>query len=80
MIYCVVPEVMTDELYEKLVRYYETDDNVTVIIDRRTSSRRAREAGQTPEEQQRQRRDRRRARVPGEFPDTPVGDSSPSDD
>ena len=36
---------MTDELYEKLVRYYETDDNVTVIIDRRTSARRAREAG-----------------------------------
>jgi hypothetical protein len=80
MIYCVVPEVMTDELYDKLVRYYETDDNVTVIIDRRISARRAREAGSTPEEQQRQRRDRRRARVPGEFPDTPPGDSLASDD
>ena len=41
MIYCVVPEEMADELYDKLVNYYEDDPNVTVIVDRRKQSRRA---------------------------------------
>lgn len=69
MIFCVVPEALADELYDKLTAYYADDDNVTVIVDRRQSDRRARTADEPASEQQRQVRDRRRARVPGEFPD-----------
>jgi hypothetical protein len=68
MIYCVIPEEMADELYDKLASYYESDPNVKVIIDRRKGERRT---GETPEEaaeQQRIIRDRRRRGVPGEFP------------
>ena len=67
MIYCVVPEPLEDELYAKLVEYYADDENVQVIVDRRKSERRSRGAA-PPEDQQRTIRDRRRARVPGEFP------------
>jgi hypothetical protein len=67
MIYCVVPEELAPELYDKLADYYKDDPNVKVIIDRRKSERRAR-AGGEGEEQQRETRDRRRPRVPGEFP------------
>ena len=65
MIYCVVPEALADELLEKLTRYYADDPNVTVIVDRRKSSRRDRipAGGGT-----RSVRDRRRARVPGDVP------------
>ena len=35
MIYCVVPQALADELYDKLVDYYRDDPNVEVIIDRR---------------------------------------------
>jgi hypothetical protein len=69
MIYCVVPKPLADELYPKLVKHYENDENVTVIIDRRESDRRAR--GAKPSEQDLQRRvvrDRRRARIPGDLP------------
>ncbi|HEY8303087.1 MAG TPA: hypothetical protein VIG42_00725 [Solirubrobacteraceae bacterium] len=69
MIYCVVPREMADELYPKLVKHYEGDENVTVVIDRREADRRAR--GPRPSESDLQRRvirDRRRARVPGELP------------
>jgi hypothetical protein len=65
MIYSVVPEELAPELYERLVEYYKDDPNVKVIIDRRKSERRARAAEGTG---QRERRDRRRSRVPGEFP------------
>jgi len=65
VIYCVVPEELAPELYDKLVDYYDDDPNVTVIIDRRKSSRR--KPGSTGGGQ-RERRDRRRSRVPGEFP------------
>ena len=41
MIYCVVPEALADELYDKLADYYADDPNVTVIVDRRKSERRA---------------------------------------
>ena len=67
MIYCVVPEELAGELYDKLVEYYEDDPNVTVIIDRRKSARRGPASSGGG---QRERRDRRRARVPGEFPPT----------
>jgi hypothetical protein len=50
MIYCVVPEALADELYEKLVDYYKDDPNVKVIIDRRSKDRR----------KERDRRDERR--------------------
>ncbi len=65
MIYCVVPEELADELYDRLVSYYEDDPNVTVIVDRRKQSRRS--PGSTGGGQ-REVRDRRRARVAGEFP------------
>ena len=73
MIYSVVPRELADELYPKLLAYYENDDNVTVIVDRRESDRRSR--GQRSESgipdgaaQRRVVRDRRRARVPGDMP------------
>jgi hypothetical protein len=66
MIYCVVPAELEAELYERLVSYYADDPNVTVIIDRRSSERRAR--GSTAPEGKRRVRDRRRSRVAGEIP------------
>jgi len=67
MIYCVIPEALEDELLERLTSYYADDDNVTVIVDRRKAERRS--AEEDPEQaEQRQIRDRRRARVPGDFP------------
>ena len=44
MIYCVVPEELAPELYDKLADYYKDDPNVKVIIDRRKSERRRRPA------------------------------------
>ncbi|HEX2084353.1 MAG TPA: hypothetical protein VHF89_01610 [Solirubrobacteraceae bacterium] len=66
MIYCVVPEELAPELYDKLAAYYADDPNVEVIIDRRRGERRSREGAAGP--QQRVLRDRRRRGVPGEFP------------
>ncbi len=64
MIYCVVPQELAPELYDKLADYYADDPNVEVIIDRREGERRTEaDAGG-----QRTIRDRRRARIPGEFP------------
>ena len=76
MIYCVVPEALEAELFEKLTAYYADDDNVTVIVDRRKSDRRNKrgpdgEAPLRPDPEivkQRETRDRRRARVPGDIP------------
>lgn len=65
MIYSVVPAELP-ELYEQLVEYYKDDPNVKVIVDRRTKERRGAESGAGSE--QRTVRDRRRARIPGEFP------------
>ena len=67
MIYCVVPEALESELFEKLTVYYADDENVTVIVDRRRSERRGPNYDAATAEQ-RQIRDRRRARVAGEFP------------
>ena len=66
MIYSVIPEELAPELYERLVEYYKDDPNVKVIIDRRKSERRAK--APTEHSEQREVRDRRRPRVPGEFP------------
>jgi hypothetical protein len=70
MIYCVVPRALEDELYPKLVAHYADDDNVTVIVERRESDRRARrgQRADPAESQRRTVRDRRRARVPGDLP------------
>jgi hypothetical protein len=67
VIYCVVPEALADELYEKMVAHYADDPNVTVIVDRRKGSRRA-PGGVGADGQRRELRDRRRRGVPGEFP------------
>jgi hypothetical protein len=40
VIYCVVPEALSEELLAKLESYYAEDPNVTVIVDRRRASRR----------------------------------------
>jgi hypothetical protein len=66
MIYCVVPEPLADELFDKLTSYYSEDPNVTVIVDRRRGSRREVDSAGGG---QREVRDRRRARVPGELPE-----------
>ena len=66
MIYCVVPEPLADELYEKLASYYEEDPNVTVIVDRRKQERREAGGGGGMREV-REVRDRRRPRVTGDF-------------
>ena len=77
MIYCVVPQELAPELYDKLAGYYADDPNVEVIIDRRQGERRSRAAAAEAEAaRQRELRDRRRRGIPGEFPpiDTPVSD------
>jgi len=66
VIYCVVPEALADELFEKLTAYYADDPDVTVMVDRRKSERRGRGA---PPGGLREVRDRRRPRVPGEIPE-----------
>ena len=70
MIYCVIPRELEGELYEKMVDYYQENPNVTVIVDRREGNdrRTGKEYGGT-----RELRERRRARVPGTFPDTDTG-------
>ncbi|HEU4976833.1 MAG TPA: hypothetical protein VFT50_17215 [Baekduia sp.] len=68
MIYCVVPEELAPELYDKLAAYYDDDPNVEVIIDRRRSQRRTAEAEEHDGARRRRVRDRRRPRVLGEFP------------
>ena len=60
MIYCVVPQALADELYDKLADYYKDDPNVTVIIDRRAQ-------GGAPGTHD-SYSDRRRQRPKGSFP------------
>lgn len=65
MIYCVVPQALADELYDKLAEYYKDDPHVEVIIDRRDGPDR-RQAGESGGK--RTVRDRRRPRATGTFP------------
>jgi len=60
MIYCVVPQALAGELYDKLTDYYKDDPNVTVIIDRRGKGG---ASGTAPAQG-----DRRRQRAKGSFP------------
>jgi hypothetical protein len=74
VIYCVIPPELADDLFDKMVDYYKDNPNVTVIIDRRKGpDRRNRKGagGDDAARNQRTIRDRRRARVPGTFPETP---------
>jgi hypothetical protein len=75
MIYCVVPEPLAGELYDKLTEYYEDDPNVTVIVDRRKKERRTvgDDGGGV-----RELRDRRRRHVAGEFPSIEGGGPAPA--
>jgi hypothetical protein len=67
VIYCVVPQALADELYDRLAEYYRDDDNVKVIIDRREGADRRGPRGQT-EDSRREIRDRRIKRPVGSFP------------
>ena len=68
MIYCVIPPELADELYDRLVDHYQSNPNVQVIVDRRSSDRRGGEDEVSAENAERRlTRDRRRAR-PGTFP------------
>ena len=60
MIYCVVPEALAADLYDKLADYYREDPNVEVIIDRRAQGG---NPGDHPAYE-----DRRRQRAKGSFP------------
>jgi hypothetical protein len=60
MIYCVVPQALEDELFDKLSEYYKDDPNVTVIIDRRAQG--GKPGTHDPHS------DRRRQRPKGSFP------------
>jgi len=66
MIYCVIPRELDGDLYDKLVEYYKDNPNVTVIVDRREGEDRRNGSGGGGK---RELRDRRRARVPGTFPE-----------
>ena len=70
MIYCVIPRELEDELFDKMVEYYRDNPNVTVILDRREGPDRRSAAASAEYQERREIRDRRRARVPGTFPDT----------
>ena len=74
MIYCVIPQALADELYDKMVAYYKDDPNVTVIIDRREGRDRRKEEGNTGPDERRVIRDRRQRRATGSFPPTYEGD------
>jgi hypothetical protein len=66
VIYCVVPEPLAGDLLDKLTDYYADDPNVTVIVDRRKTSRRGHSSSGGGK---RELRDRRRHRVTGELPE-----------
>jgi hypothetical protein len=68
MIYCVIPSDLADELFDKLTAYYAGDDNVKVIVDRRSGDRRRHSATSESEQQKRIQRDRRRPRIAGDTP------------
>jgi hypothetical protein len=74
VIYCVIPQALADELYDKLTEYYKDDPNVKVIVDRREGPDRRRAAGDTGPDERRQIRDRRHRRIPGTFPPLHPGD------
>ncbi len=74
MIYCVVPQELAPELYDKMSEYYADDPHVTVIVDRRRAERRRQAVAAAAAEAEtpaRVLRDRRRMRITGSFPPIP---------
>ena len=71
MIYCVIPAELEAELFDKMVEYYKDNPNVTVMIDRRDGPDRRKGKSYGGK---RVIRDRRRARIPGTFPETEAHD------
>jgi hypothetical protein len=71
MIYCVIPLELESELLDKMVDYYKDNPNVTVILDRRDGPDRRKGKSYGGK---REIRDRRRARIPGTFPETDAPD------
>ncbi len=71
----MIPRELEAELFDKMVAYYRDNPNVTVIVDRRDGP--DRRAGHDDSEfaERRETRDRRRARVPGTFPETDLPES-----
>ena len=63
----MIPAELEQELFEKMVSYYQDNPNVTVIVERRDGP--DRRGGRT-HGGKRVVRDRRRARVAGTFPTT----------
>jgi hypothetical protein len=75
VIYCVVPQELEADLYERLVAYYADNPAVTVILDRRHGpDRRGRGTVTDGRREQRVVRDRRRPRPTGDFAPTDVID------
>jgi hypothetical protein len=70
VIYCVIPQELENELYDKLVAYYADNAGVTVIVDRRSGPDRRHGPAGSEFEQKRELRDRRRARIQGTFADS----------
>ena len=70
MIYCVIPQALEAELFDKLTAYYADDPNVEVIVDRRTGPDRRKATGAAAHDERREIRDRRHRRIPGTFPPT----------
>lgn len=68
MIYCVVPQALADELFDRLTDYYRDDPKVEVIVDRRVQ-------GGLPRVD-RGGEDRRRQRPTGSFPPIDLPDSA----
>ena len=57
MIYCVIPRELADELYDKMVEYYQDNPNVTVIIERREGRDRRNEGEQRLEDKMARQRE-----------------------
>jgi hypothetical protein len=71
LIYCVVPQELAEQLFDKLTAYYAADDNVTVIVDRRRGDRRVRGVAGGGEHV-RTVRDRRRRSAADRLPHAPL--------
>jgi hypothetical protein len=71
LIYCVVPQELAEELFEKLTAYYADDENVTVIVDRRRGERRERGSAGGGEHV-RTVRDRRKRSLADRLPHAPL--------
>ena len=67
-IYCVIPQELEGELFQKMVDYYKDDPDVEVIVDRRGRQDRRKASGNTGPDERREIRDRRQRRPPGSFP------------